>query len=74
MHPVALTGLDERQRAEVTRRWQVLRPVVQDGVVRLAESLALQRPPPGVATITRWAGRAALEQILIDLEVPENAP
>lgn len=32
MDPVTLTELDERQRAEVTRRWQVLRPVVQDGV------------------------------------------
>jgi hypothetical protein len=27
-----LAELDEQQRATVTRRWQVLRPVVQDGV------------------------------------------
>jgi putative transposase len=109
MHPVALAELDERQRAEVTRRWQVLRPVVQDGVpltvaardagvplrsaqrwlgryrtgglaalaragrsdrgrrrlppelVRLVEGLALQRPRPSAASITRWVKRAAEE-------------
>lgn len=30
-------------------------------LVRLVEGLALQRPRPGVANITRWTGRVALE-------------
>lgn len=32
MPPAPLTELDQQQRAEVMRRWSVLRPVVQDGV------------------------------------------
>jgi putative transposase len=104
-----LTELDEQQRAVVTRRWQVLRPFVQDGVpltvaardagvplrsaqrwlaryrsgglaalaragrsdrgarhlpeelVRLVEGLALRPPRPTVASVTRWAARAAAE-------------
>lgn len=109
MDAATLTELDEQQRAVVTRRWQVLRPFVQDGVpltvaardaggplrsaqrwlaryrsgglaalaragrsdrgarqlpeelVRLVEGLALRPPRPTVASVTRWAARAAAE-------------
>ena len=72
-NPTTLAELDEGQRAVVMRRWAVLRPVVQDDVPltvaaraggvplrsaqRWLEGLALQRPRPGVASITRWAPR-----------------
>jgi len=50
-----LTGLARADRSDRGRRR------LPQELVRLVEGLALQRPRPGVASITRWAGRAALE-------------
>ncbi len=50
-----LAGLARADRSDRGRRR------LPQELVRLVEGLALQRPRPGVVSITRWAGRAAGE-------------
>jgi putative transposase len=52
--PAPLTELDEQERAQVLRRWSVLRPVVQDDV-----PLAVAARDAGVPlrTAQRWLAR-----------------